>query len=182
MPLLPREEVLALPLSRPLRGHRGVAFGRQPQAGLEPEGHNGCRGQSDRRHPEELQGKELVVGRRLLAPPQGRRRRSCRPTSASTSTRSSTRPAGSASSSTATSTRWRTRRSHRTDQEKFYRNLSFYSLEDLRKQGKSWMKRYNATPKFVLGLKTPDEAEVEGLAKAGARYRRGQVPSPSHIY
>lgn len=44
------------------------------------------------------------------------------------------------------------------------------------------MKRYNATPKFVLGLKTPDEAEVEGLAKAGARYRRGQVPSPSHIY
>jgi transposase InsO family protein len=54
-------------------------------------------------------------------------------------------------------------RSHRIDQEKFYRNLKFYSLEDLSKQGAARNKRYNDMPKFVLGLKTPNEVEVEKL-------------------
>lgn len=52
-------------------------------------------------------------------------------------------------------------RSHRIDQNKFYRNLKFYSLEDLRIQGKSWNKRYNNMPKFILNCKTPNEIEVE---------------------
>lgn len=56
-------------------------------------------------------------------------------------------------------------RSHRIDQEKFYRTLSFYSLEDLRGQGKRWMGKYNRTPRNVLDLKSPDEIEIEKLGK-----------------
>lgn len=56
-------------------------------------------------------------------------------------------------------------RSHRTDQDRFYRGLSFYSLEDLRNQGAAWMKRYNATPKRVLGLRSPNEAELDSLKR-----------------
>ena len=40
-------------------------------------------------------------------------------------------------------------RSHRIDQEKFFRNLSFYSLRYLREQGAMWNKRYNETPAMV---------------------------------
>ncbi|MEG0034988.1 MAG: integrase core domain-containing protein, partial [Bacilli bacterium] len=54
-------------------------------------------------------------------------------------------------------------RSHRTDQDKFYSHLSFYSLEDLRKQGRARNKRYNEMPKFVLGFKSPNEIELEKL-------------------
>ena len=54
-------------------------------------------------------------------------------------------------------------RSHRTDQEKFYRNLSFFSLGDLREQGERWNRRYNSTPKMVLGLLSPDQAELAKL-------------------
>lgn len=54
-------------------------------------------------------------------------------------------------------------RSHRIDQDKFYRNLKFYSLNDLRYQGELWNKRYNNLPKFVLGFKTPNEVELEKL-------------------
>ena len=54
-------------------------------------------------------------------------------------------------------------RSHRIDQDKFFRKLSFYSLEDLRKQGKAWNERYNNLPKIVLGFKTPNEVELEKL-------------------
>jgi len=56
-------------------------------------------------------------------------------------------------------------RSHRIDQEKFYRTLSFYSLSDLREQGKRWNARYNATPRIVLGLRSPDQAELEKLVE-----------------
>ena len=52
-----------------------------------------------------------------------------------------------------------------TDQDRFYRGLSFYSLEDLRCQGAAWMKRYNATPKRVLGLRSPNEAELDSLKR-----------------
>jgi len=56
-------------------------------------------------------------------------------------------------------------RSHRIDQDKFYRTLKFYSLDDLRAQGKAWNKRYNNTPKLVLNFKTPNEVELEKLSK-----------------
>ncbi len=56
-------------------------------------------------------------------------------------------------------------RSHRIDQDKFYRNLKFYSLDDLRKQGKLWNKRYNNMPRFVLNCKTPNEIELSLLEK-----------------
>ncbi len=56
-------------------------------------------------------------------------------------------------------------RSHRVDQEKFYRTLSFYSLDDLRKQGKNWNSRYNNTPRMVLKLKTPNQVELESLRR-----------------
>jgi transposase InsO family protein len=52
-------------------------------------------------------------------------------------------------------------RSHRIDQDKFYRTLRFYSLEDLRTQGKAWNKKYNNTPRYVLKCKAPEEIEIE---------------------
>ena len=52
-------------------------------------------------------------------------------------------------------------RSHRIDQDKFYRTLKFYSLDDLRKQGKVWNKKYNNMPRFILKCKTPNEIEIE---------------------
>ena len=54
-------------------------------------------------------------------------------------------------------------RSLRIDQDKFYKNMKFYSLEDLRYQGNLWNKRYNNLPKLVLGFKTPNEVELEKL-------------------
>lgn len=51
-------------------------------------------------------------------------------------------------------------RSHRIDQDKFYRTLRFYSLEDLKYQGKLWNRRYNNMPRFVLKCKTPNEIEL----------------------
>ena len=56
-------------------------------------------------------------------------------------------------------------RSHWIDQDKFYKNLKFYSLNDLRYQGNLWNKRYNNLPKFVLKFKTPNEVELEKLIK-----------------
>ena len=56
-------------------------------------------------------------------------------------------------------------RSHRIDQDKFYRYLKFYNLNDLRDQGKRWMNRYNNMPKLVLKFKTPNEIELEKLAQ-----------------
>ena len=54
-------------------------------------------------------------------------------------------------------------RSHRIDQDKFYRYLRFNSLEDLRYQGFLWNKRYNNMPKAVLNFKTPNEVYEEKL-------------------
>ena len=56
-------------------------------------------------------------------------------------------------------------RSHRIDQEKFYRNLKFFSLQDLAAQGARWMRKYNDTPRMVLKMKSPNEAELEKLSK-----------------
>ena len=48
-------------------------------------------------------------------------------------------------------------RSHRNDNERFYSYLKFYSLEDLREQGKRYLKRSNNIPIAVLGYLTPKE-------------------------
>lgn len=58
-------------------------------------------------------------------------------------------------------------RSHRIDQEKFYRNLKFYSLDDLKEQGKTWMNKYNNMPRFVLNFKSPNEVEFDSLERIG---------------
>lgn len=48
-------------------------------------------------------------------------------------------------------------RSHRNDNERFYSFLTFYSLEDLRYQGKQYLKRSNNIPMQVLNYLTPVE-------------------------
>ena len=48
-------------------------------------------------------------------------------------------------------------RSHRNDNERFYSFLSFYSLEDLRYQGKLYLKRSNNIPMQVLNFLSPIE-------------------------
>ena len=48
-------------------------------------------------------------------------------------------------------------RSHRKDQERFYYKRIFYSLEDLRKQGKEWRKEYNNFPMRPLEWLSPRE-------------------------
>ena len=45
--------------------------------------------------------------------------------------------------------------------ERFYSWLTFYSLEDLRKQGAAYLKRSNRIPMAVLGYLTPKEKRAE---------------------
>ena len=51
----------------------------------------------------------------------------------------------------------RVERSHRKDQERFYYNKVFYSLEDLRNRGADWRKEYNNFPMRPLGWLSPKE-------------------------
>lgn len=51
----------------------------------------------------------------------------------------------------------RVERSHRKDQERFYYGRKFYSLEDLRNQGKQWLKEYNNFPMKPLKWLSPRE-------------------------
>ena len=53
------------------------------------------------------------------------------------------------------------KRSHRNGNERFYSYLKFYSLDDLRKQGKAYLKRSNNIPMAVLNYKTPLEKRAE---------------------
>ncbi len=48
-------------------------------------------------------------------------------------------------------------RSHRKDQERFYKGRIFYSLEDLRNRGRDWRKEYNNFPMRPLGWLSPNE-------------------------
>lgn len=48
-------------------------------------------------------------------------------------------------------------RSHRSDQERFYNFLSFYSFDDLKKQMYRYMRRSNRIPMSVLGWLTPEQ-------------------------
>lgn len=57
-------------------------------------------------------------------------------------------------------------RSHRCDNERFYNNLKFYSLADLRYQAKLYLKRSNNIPMSVLNYKTPNEYRKLLEAKA----------------
>jgi transposase InsO family protein len=58
-------------------------------------------------------------------------------------------------------------RSHRNDNERFYRTLKFYSLDDLRKQMKAYLLRSNAILISTLNWKNPNqkrkELEEQGL-------------------
>ena len=51
----------------------------------------------------------------------------------------------------------RVERSHRKDQERFYYNKVFWSLEDLRNRGADWRKEYNNFPMRPLGWLSPKE-------------------------
>ena len=48
-------------------------------------------------------------------------------------------------------------RSHRKDQERFYYDKVFWSLEDLRNRGKYWIREYNNFPMRPLGWLSPRE-------------------------
>lgn len=52
-------------------------------------------------------------------------------------------------------------RSHRNDNDRFYSYLKFYSLEDLREQGKRYLKRSNNIPMAVLKYQIPQEKRIE---------------------
>ncbi len=54
-------------------------------------------------------------------------------------------------------------RSHRNDNERFYKYLKFYSLDDLQLQMKAYLKRSNNIPTCVLKWKSPLQARKEHL-------------------
>ena len=54
-------------------------------------------------------------------------------------------------------------RSHRNDNERFYKTLKFYSFEDLQKQMKAYLKRSNDIPSSAIGWKTPNQLRKEHL-------------------
>ena len=56
-------------------------------------------------------------------------------------------------------------RSHRKDQERFYYEKVFYSLEDLRNRAKYWIKEYNNFPMRPLGWMSPKEKLEEYMCK-----------------
>lgn len=55
-------------------------------------------------------------------------------------------------------------RSHRNDNERFYKYLKFYSFDDLQYQMKLYLKRSNNIPSSALGWKTPMQMRKERLA------------------
>lgn len=54
-------------------------------------------------------------------------------------------------------------RSHRNDNERFYKYLKFYSFDDLQLQMKNYLKRSNNIPSSSLNWKTPKETRREHL-------------------
>ena len=49
-------------------------------------------------------------------------------------------------------------RQHRTDEQRFYKKMRMYNLEDGRKQLKQYNKRSNEIPKICLNFLSPNEA------------------------
>lgn len=56
-------------------------------------------------------------------------------------------------------------RSHRKDQERFYYNKIFYSLEDLKNRAKYWIHEYNNFPMRPLGWLSPSQKLGEYMCK-----------------
>lgn len=54
-------------------------------------------------------------------------------------------------------------RSHRNDNERFYKYLKFYSFDDLQLQMKAYLKRSNSIPSSALGWKSPLELRKEHM-------------------
>ena len=54
-------------------------------------------------------------------------------------------------------------RSHRTDNERFYRHLKFYSYEDLKYQMKQYLKKTNNIPMATLNYLTPQTKKDKKL-------------------
>ena len=61
-------------------------------------------------------------------------------------------------------------RSHRNDNERFYNNLKFDSLDDLRNKGKEYLEITNKIPMAVLGYKTPLEKRHELIVSLLVNY------------
>ena len=59
-------------------------------------------------------------------------------------------------------------RSHRKDQERFYFEKVFYSLEDLRNRAKYWIREYNNFPMRPLGWLSPKEKLEEYIKSVKA--------------
>ena len=59
-------------------------------------------------------------------------------------------------------------RSHRKDQERFYFEKIFYSLEDLRNRAKYWIREYNNFPMRPLGWLSPKEKLEEYMKSVKA--------------
>lgn len=57
-------------------------------------------------------------------------------------------------------------RSHRNDNNRFYQHVSFYSLEDLRKQAKAYLRRSNNTAMATLNYLTPLEKRIQLLSQS----------------
>ena len=72
-------------------------------------------------------------------------------------------------------------RSHRLDQERFYRTLSFHSLPDLREQGARRMRRYNSTPRMMVGLMSPNQAELPNCGSWRILRARSSAASSSNV-
>lgn len=56
-------------------------------------------------------------------------------------------------------------RSHRNDNERFYKFLKFYSFKDLQKQMRAYLKRSNNIPTSVLDWKSPIQKRKEHMLK-----------------
>ena len=56
-------------------------------------------------------------------------------------------------------------RSHRKDQERFYYEKVFHSLEDIKSRAKYWIKEYNNFPMRPLGWLSPNEKLEEYMCK-----------------
>lgn len=72
-------------------------------------------------------------------------------------------------------------RSHRSEQERFYNHLSFYSFEDLQLQMKNYLRRSNRIPMSVLGWKSPIQRRNELLpALLETLFGRTEGVNPFH--
>ena len=72
----------------------------------------------------------------------------------------------------------RVERSHRTDDKFFYNKLSFYDLNDLREQGKRWLRKYQNMYQRKYGYLSPMEVWKE-YKRSGKHPVYDDKPNPS---